>query len=371
MRATRRYGSSLVVLVSLLVGGIATRAGAVANSDRGASIVLFAKVVANLSEDTVIQITNTTNRVANAHCFYVKGLGTCSATASPCLHDADCSAAPQPQTCIDRWQTIDFNILVTAQQPTVWRVSTGRPTNPADSLTGLDPGNVPALSTPFAGELKCIETDVSGLPISGNSLIGLATIKNVNLQDLASYNAVGLRGFDTNDGDDVLCLGGGPSATCPNGAEYEGCPEQLILNHEADGATDQVVGPGSVVTTAITLVPCSQDFEAQTPATAAVIFRAVNEFEDVFSASTTFTCWDNLALGSISPIFTVGSLLTDFAQTRISAVANGPGVIAVAQEFHQIGGPISLSASAAFNLHTDGTRTGSDLIVLPPVPPGP
>ena len=368
MRATRRYGSSLVVLVGFLLGGIATRAGAVANSDRGASILFFAKVVANLSQDTVIQIANTTNRLANAHCVYVNGLGKCSATpSSACLHDADC---PEPQTCIERWHLIDFTIVLTEQQPTVWRVSTGRPMNPADSLPGLDPASVPPISTPFAGELKCIETDASGAPISGNSLIGLATIKNVSLEDLASYNAVGLRGFDTNDGDNVLCLGGEPSDTCVNGAEYEGCPEQLILNHEADGAKDQVVGPGSAVTTAITLVPCSQNFETQTPATAAVTFRAVNEFEDALSASTTFTCWDDLTLGSISPIFTVGTLVTDFAQTRISAVPNGPGVIAVAQEFHQVG-PLQLNASAAFNLLTDGTRSGTDLIVLPQAAPMP
>jgi hypothetical protein len=359
------HRKSLVILFGVLLCGGAGRAEAAATSDQGASILFFAKVVADGVRDTVIEITNTSNLLVTAHCIYVRGLGACSATAAPCRTDADCPAFPQPQICLDRWQTVDFNIMLTAQQPTVWPVGAGRALNPADALTGFDPGFVPPASAPFQGELKCIQTDASGAPISANALIGRATIKNTQALDLASYNAVGLRGLQSNDGDAVLCLGGATSPICPNGAEYEGCPDRLTLEHEAYGAPDQLAGPGSAVRTDITLVPCSEDFETQTPATATIAFSAVNEFEQVLSTSTTITCWDDLSLASIGAALTAPALGTDFAQTRMVASPNGAGVIAVAQEFHDA---TSLTASAAFNLHTAGTRAGGDVITLPTGP---
>ena len=361
MRGSRHRKSLVILLGTLLCGGVG-RAEAAATSEQGASILFFAKVVADGVRDTVIEIANTSNVLVTARCVYVRGLGACTSTAAPCRTDDDC---PALQSCIDRWQTVDFNITLTAQQPTVWPVGAGRPLNPGDALIGIDPGNVPPVTAPFQGELKCIQTDASGAPISGNALIGRATIKNSQALDLASYNAVGLRGLQSNDNDAVLCLGGAPSPLCPNGAEYEGCPAQLTLEHEAYGAPDQLAGPGSAVRTDITLVPCSQDFETQTPATATVAFSAVNEFEQVLSTSTTITCWDDLSLASIGAVLTAPALGTDFAQTRIVAVPNGPGVIAVAQEFHDVGGA---TASAGFNLHTAGTRASGDVITLPTGP---
>ena len=58
---------------------------------------------------------------------------------------------------------------------------------------------------------------------------------------MSKYNAIGLKGFDTNNMDGVLCLGGGVSDDCPSGAEYEACPQTWILDHPSIGAADPVV----------------------------------------------------------------------------------------------------------------------------------
>ena len=115
---------------------------------------------------------------------------------------------------------VDFAIWLTKQQPTHWSVGDGRfrtvatpvrpPPTPSATMQGSDPGRVPPVSSvPFAGELRCIEVDQSGAPISGNHLKGEATIISGD-GDASKYNAVGLLGEPfTNNGDDVLCLGGG------------------------------------------------------------------------------------------------------------------------------------------------------------------
>ena len=42
-------------------------------TEKSASILVFPKVIANGTRDTVIQITNTSNSMVHAHCFYVNG----------------------------------------------------------------------------------------------------------------------------------------------------------------------------------------------------------------------------------------------------------------------------------------------------------
>jgi hypothetical protein len=56
-------------LVGLAVGG----AQAQVTTEKSASILVFPKVIANGTRDTVIQITNTSNSMVHAHCFYVNG----------------------------------------------------------------------------------------------------------------------------------------------------------------------------------------------------------------------------------------------------------------------------------------------------------
>jgi hypothetical protein len=372
---------------------------------QSASILMFSKVIADGQRDTIIQITNTSNNMRHAHCFYVDG--------APENPDAPVGPFNPP-----RWVETDFDIWLTKQQPTHWVVSTGRwddPSDdtcrkvfcdPADSGTnngnadccdaGFDPGRVPPVGPHFTGELKCIEVDASGFPVPGNALKGEATLVTVANGEVSKYNAVGLRGFDTNNMDGTLCLGGGVSASCPSGAEYEACPQTWILDHPAIGAPDPVVDEQpfctknldtdvcSSVSTTLTVVPCAQNFETQKPASVTLQFAITNEYEQTFSASTTITCWASYPLDQINDVFTAGGLAGTIVQTKMrSATGNADnpphGVVAVIEEAHTscpavtapaiaacTGGATTSTSYAAQNGHNSfADFAGQDLIVIP------
>jgi hypothetical protein len=360
-----------VVVVLLLAACAAVPARGATTTERSASILIFPKVVFDGSRDTLIQISNTSNSMVHAECFYVNA-------APLCLGIGDCLAGTCSGTCTPQWVETDFTLVLTSQQPTHWGVGSGRIDDPfappcnwgstppvvdCDDA-GLLVGRIPPVSSiPFAGELRCIEVDQSGAPISGNHLKGEATIVSTD-GDATKYNAVGLLGEPfTNDGDNLLCLGGGVTDDCPSGAEYEGCGNRLILDHFAEHADDPLLGPTSQVRTELTLVPCRADFEQQLPTTVTVQFQVFNEFETVFSGSTPVTCWRSFFLDDVQNIFDVGALQSRFAETqiRVSASADS-GVVGVSEEYHRLG---SAQARVAYNLHEQGTRAQTDLIFLP------
>lgn len=408
MRRQRgRVGLMAAALVGLVVGG----AQAQVTTEKSASILVFPKVIADGTRDTVIQITNTSNSMVHAHCFYVNGALT---------------RPNEPRSVFNPplWIETDFDIWLTKQQPTHWVVSQGRLVNAADppcsntalpvgqsgglpsggfygcNDAGIDPGRVPPVVEYFTGELKCIEVDPSGAPLSGNHLKGEATTTTFNVcnpgspldpndgrcvletldtpcysnsdcngdvQDVAKYNAIGVIGNENNDGDNVLCLGGEPSEECPNGAEYDACPQFWIANHFAQGAPNPTVANGSVET-AWTIVPCTQNFETQAPQTVTIAINTWNEFETAFSSSTQVTCWDELSLDEVNPVtFSYAALGTSFAQTRLrpSAQTNS-GFMMVQTEAYSSDDDDGYIATADVNLHVEGERPQHDLITIPP-----
>ena len=246
---------------------------------------------------------------------------------------------------------------------------------------GLDPGRVPPVVPGFTGELKCIEVDQGGFPVPGNALKGEATLEEIATGDVSKYNAIGLKGFDTNNMDGVLCLGGGVTDQCPTGAEYEGCPASWILDHPATGAPDRVVEqqefctdhPCSTVTTNLTVVPCSENFETQSPPPVTLQFRVYNEYEQFFSASTTVTCWGSFDLGSsdplangINPVFNAAALGGEIVQSFVRSAAGTPrGVMIVIEETHT-DLVHSLTARNAQNGVTSfQDQAGQDIITIP------
>ncbi|GIW41754.1 MAG: hypothetical protein KatS3mg076_2331 [Candidatus Binatia bacterium] len=378
---SKSRGLLALVFVGLL-GPVAVSAQV--SVEKSASILIFPKVLygelpgraALGSFDTIIQVSNTSNSVVYGHCFYVNAA----------LTDPELPPGPDNPRL---WQEVDFDIVLTRQQPTHWVVSEGRTTNPFDPNcgptntdcpgAGFDPGRIPPVPPGFEGELKCIEVDQSGAPISGNHLKGEATIlsaagtvngveSHLVPGDASKYNAIGLLGFDTNDSDTVLCLGGGISADCPSGAEYQGCPEAVLATHFAEEASNPALSDGaSSVRTELTIVPCSQNFETQVPAVLRVQFLLFNEFEEPFSTSTTVECWGNFLLRDINPVFSVGSLGSRFVQTRMRPAASDPGFVALLEELHFVPPPpaVSLVSRAAANLTVVGERTRGDLVVVP------
>ena len=337
----------LMGLAALVGLGVAARpVVAKVTTEQSASILVFAKVIADGTRDTVIQITNTSNNMRHAHCFYVNAAPS-GGPGSPPL-----------------WTEIDFDIWLTKQQPTHWVVSKGRLDNPLDRAcrgtfggntevacspatvgtpgadccdAGFDPGRIPPVAPDFVGELECVEVDGSGFPVPGNALKGEATIVTKTDGDIVKYNAIGLKGFDTNNGDGTLCLGGeGSEDGCPEGAEYEGCPRTWLLDHYAHRGETAVSGIDND-DVYLTVVPCTENFETQEPTRVTLQFAVTNEYEQVFSASTTVTCWATWKIkDDINEIFDVDNVGSNVVFTRMRSAAGTPGgVLAVLEEkFH-------------------------------------
>jgi hypothetical protein len=148
---------------------------------------------------------------------------------------------------------------------------------------------------------------------------------------------------------------------------------------------------GSVVTTDLTLVPCSEDLgdpsnQGNLSVTAQML--VYNEFEQRFSTSSRVECYQATRLSDIDTpagptgdqysIFNVGVQGTITGQTRIRGIRGpdgdfGYGLIGVACENHAAaaGGPVL--ATAAFNLQHVGFRSEGDAVYktqFPAPPPG-
>lgn len=379
------------VLMSVLMMASATRAEV--STDVSGSVVVFPKVVwtgpvvdgidtLELERDTVIQLSNTSNNMVHAKCFYV---------------DARLFNG------VPVWQVTDFNIWLTKQQPTHWVASQGRQVNPVDDRgsdgAGLDPGAIPPVPPGFEGELKCVQVDASGTPFGGNSLKGEELIRAAD-GDVSKANAITiLANPDLAGGDPANELRLDNSVN--NDGEYNACPNTTLLNHFVDGSNDPVVdrfnpvwceGDECPIRTYLTLVPCSQDFENQIPASVTVQFAIVNEFEENFSASTTVTCWLTTRLADIdartgacsesgascltdqqcisasagfcnkNSVFSLGRLGTSSAFTRITPVDLDGGVLTYAEEVHynhldlMSGQQLTNRAWAAWNPQATGNR---------------
>ena len=361
------------VLGSVLA--LASVARAEVSTDISGSVLVYAKVVFDggnfalgqtnglgapigdesfLQRDTVIQLSNTSNNVVHAQCFYVNGAN-------------------------GLWQVTDFTIWLTRQQPTHWVVSDGRQVNPADAWAsggaGLDPGLIPPVPPGFEGELKCVQIDASGTPFGGNNLKGEAVIRSFD-GDVSKHNAVAILANPDLAGDfppNQLLLNNTPA----NDGEYNACPEVLLLDHAVDGTPNTSNGTNVIsalnpaacddedcpIRTYLTLVPCTQDFENAQPAFVTVQFQIFNELEQVFSTSTSVRCWRSTRLADIdaatgrctrtgslcvtdrqciendegfcdkNSVFAVGVLGTGSAFSSITPVDPFGGVIGMAEEY--------------------------------------
>jgi len=364
-----RAGIIAGVLIGMTLAAGTVSAQGNFSTERPSSILIFPKVV-NTS-DTVIQITNTSNMMTFAHCFYTDGRSVGG---------------------VPIWQVTDFEIALTRQQPTHWLASTGRPVNPQDSIGGIDPGLIPPVSPGFTGFLVCVETLLDGTPAGGNSLKGEATVGEINgvggTNNVAKYNAIGIpacngaqglcgpSGGDV-DGDNVLSL---------DGIEYAKCPGGVYVNFTAEGAPDLAIeGAGntpSAVSTNLTLVPCGMDFQNLRPVTSRLSIPIIeNEFENRVSIEPgrDLTCWFSGTLvtpGVFGPPFVMSltGLGSEFGTALIRPQSTTvPPWLGVATVLRTAGD--GTSDTAATNLHfcVDQTAPASCVpfsseIRLPDVP---
>jgi hypothetical protein len=377
-------------------------------SDQAAAILYWPKIVVDSSNntDTLIRLSNTTGLQKQAHCYYIDANSHCSNNPSQVCNDGSCSGAG---VCVQACSEIDFDIVLTLEQPLAWRASaglhhgqfplevTGVCIFPAgkectsDSACGAGgcqklPNNlgsgIPAVAEdPFVGSLICVQYDPSANPPAPdqnlanfpNALIGEATIERTATPaapagvDLASYNAVGLR-----------FKGGIESPAAPSnellldGVQYESCPTTLIVDQQFDVVT----GTNQQVTD-LTLVPCGTDFLTQTWGSVTAQFVVFNEFEQRFSTSRGVDCFLETQLSLIDTIdpsrsiFTIAQSGSDAGQTRIrpvSSAVTGRGLVGVAIYKHL--GPDGAVGDAAYNLHQSGSPaagsgTQPDIITIP------
>ena len=355
---SRRAGPAwrLGVALSLVVGAAAS-SGAQPTTDRPASILFFPRVVADASTDTLIQLGNSGNNSVSARCFYIAG-DTCSQT--------------------------EFFVSLPRQQPTHWVASRGRAADPNDIAcsaaisdcdgAGHDPGEVPSLPDGFQGLLACVETDAAHNPVSGNHLVGEASLVDKVTGDVSQYTAVGLEGNpETNDGNSTLCLGGGVTEACPSGAEYDGCPDVWAVNFLPDGAADPVVGGSATVSTHFVVVPCARNLDTNAAPGVIVQMLIYNEHATRLATSKAFGCWTDTPISLIdtrdgnNSIFGAGFLGDGAAQAQLRGT-NG-GMIVLPYEIHHSGD--LGDASAAADAHALGVRAQADLVVLPDAGPPP
>ena len=373
---------AVLALALLCLLATAQQVQATTYSDRGSGILVWPKIVANADNgvDTLIQIANIdqANPVA-AHCFYVNANSHCSNTGAVCQAPGDECIEPGGfrGACVPDWIEIDFNVVLTQDQPLAWSAlgglrgsdlpcpSPGGPCKDGQSNAGTRVPPVP--ESPFIGELKCVQVDVNDRrPIGGNNLVGNATVEGVFLAGegyvaAGKYNAVGIRALAPN-ADGELIIGGGGGV-----AEYEPCAEILVLNHLFDGAEDPI-SLSLTARTELTLVPCSEDFLTQRLSPLTAQFLVYNEFEQRFSTSRQVPCLLDSQLSLIDTtqaersIFNAAVSGTVAGQTRIRGV-NGGLIGAAVLNYDE--GPLPPIGIAAYNLHQTADRTESDRIRIP------
>ncbi len=349
-------------------------------SDTGAAVLVWPKIVVADGTDTVVQMTNQASVPSAAHCFYVNANNRCSNTGQVCQSSTTCFDGTVFGTCSPSWIEINFDVLLTHDQPVAWSAASGFANSDLPCPGGLGAkcsGNggtrvPPVGETPFIGELKCIQSDpITRLPFAcndnggspcRNDLEGGATITNVadGSIDPQRYNAVGLRSAGQNNGDRTLVIGG-PQAQ----AEYQPCSQVLVFNHLFDGAIDPISNsyPAS---SELSLVPCTEDFLIQAVPSVTAQFLVYNEFEQRFSTSRLVRCLLDSPISLIDTtqstrsIFSAGVAGTVGGQTRITGV--GGGLIGSATlNFGSDAG----TAGAAYNLNQFADRDAADFIRIP------
>ncbi len=397
-----RWAGWTIALSTALVVGWNQTGRADIQSDRAAAIVVYPHIEVGApgsGNDTVIRLSNANQSNAIlALCFYVNANSHCSGG----VNDGQiCNENPGLCTgglCVPGWEETDFHIRLTPFQPIQWRASDGLAGDqlplavgycvrnqqrlcasdadcnpfPGGECTDSNVGTriPPVPEVPFQGELRCIAIDENGVPASRNDLKGEALLEIVTpaRTDVASYNAIGIQATGASSGAaNELVIGG-------SSAEYNGCPNYLILNHFFDTAVDPVPGSANSITTQLVLVPCSTDYLQQVPGSATAQYLVFNEFEQRFSTSKPIRCYDRTQLCRIgttqcqNSIFNVSVAGTLTGQTRVNPIRGsrdplGAGLLGVAIELHDVTG--AADHRAAFNLHMQGARAEADTITIP------
>lgn len=342
-----RLSGLVVGLAVLALAGVRAEAQLKVSSTDPGSIVVFPKVIADGTRDTIIALTNTSNMMAYVHCEATNGIGRCSGSPDPenqiyyCNADEDCLDVTDPAgnpienvgPCERVCQPEDFEFALTIQQPTFWRVSTGRVQDPnlasgnscspvgnSQSCPGffLSPAdnqgagaNVPGQDA-FRGEIRCFQVGVDGGLTAGDALKGEAFIEQLGPTGegagvLSAYNSINIEG-----GEEPA----DPTTANLDGVEYAQCPEALTFDVLAPEQADPI--SGASVDVEFTFVPCT--YNTVNPTWFRIAFDTYDELETAISGGDIRSCWANYT-GSL----TGGVMDRDSLYLRATAGASQTG----------------------------------------------
>src|SRR5215470_3817423 len=204
--------------------------------------------------DTRVELVNLSNRTVNLGCIYVPS---------------------------DFCSGFDFHVVLTPNQPISWLASRG-------TFNGFTA--VPPFSS--TGELKCIVEPSEESVAAHNTVQGRAAVFGIDGQTIG-YSAVGF-----------LRLTDGPltNEIDLDGVTYTQCPDEQHFIFLASDPADPSAQSELVI------APCSEDLENLNPATTIVQLLIFNEFEEVFSSSTSVTCSLRRTLLQINSVFSANTL---------------------------------------------------------------
>jgi hypothetical protein len=254
-----------------------------------AALLMFplvqAQTVNGVTQETRIELLNLTNRPVTLNCFYVRG--------------GDCFE-------------IGFFVSLTPNQPISWLASSGY--RSFATFSSVPPFN-------GEGELKCGVVPSSQEVRDHNSVQGRAMVYD-DAGQAVSYSAVAFRRLVDGFFEGFYDL---------DGQTYENCPDRLHFDVLS-------VQPGS--TSEIVLMTCNQDLVNQIPATTTAQFQVINEFEQVFSASMSVTCWTKRRLNQVSSTLNYSTLGTTTAHLVVRGVQSSLIGFAI-DRFDAFGVPVS------------------------------
>lgn len=235
------------------------------------ALLVFPYVAHSNGVDTRLTLINMSTRDVGVNCFFVRDAG-------PILG------------CLE----IGFQINLTPLQPFSWFAGEG--TNNPLTFTAAPPFD-------GVGELKCaVDPDIPDL-VAHNVLQGRATVFDDNSGNTVAYGAVGFQRRIPGHFSNVVSL---------DGFTYDQCPERLHF---------QVLSRQATSNSSLILTPCQEDLLTQTATTTAVQMQIVNEFEQVFSSSTSFTCHSVKSFSSFSTL-SRSTLGTDTAHLVLRGVSS-------------------------------------------------
>src|SRR5262245_39631102 len=149
MRGIERRRMAMLTKKTLSLLGAAAAVGlalspmaqAAEYSDTGSAVLVWPKIIVDDSRDTVVTITNQAPLPAAAHCFYINGNPRCDNTGAVCDSRLDCEEDGVFGNCQPGWIEINFDIILTRDQPLAWSARRGLSTG--SSGESLEDGKVP------------------------------------------------------------------------------------------------------------------------------------------------------------------------------------------------------------------------------------